>query len=99
MSTETTDSAEVETYSEMFDAYIFEQDWIGPADQPFVFHVRQLCRQLDSRVAAGAEVKAATWSAYLQAMTRLDRRRPDPTPSGDGLVPEGAQPSIFDTMD
>ena len=83
------------SYLEMFEDYLAGQDWIGPAETPLVFHLKRLCQQLDRDPLAPAAVS----SAYLQAFSRLDRRRPGAQPAGDGLIPAGAQRSIFDEMD
>lgn len=71
-------------YAEMFEGYLEGSKWIGPAELPLVFHLRKLCRQLDS---AGLD-KAAMSSAYLQAFARLDKRRPGAVDAGDGLGPQ-----------
>lgn len=81
------------TYAEMFEEYVAGQSWIGPADLPLVFHLRQLCTQLDS----GGLDKASQSSAYLQAFSRLDRRRPDAPKPPEGWHPD--QSTIFDEMD
>lgn len=83
------------SYGAMFAEYVAGQKWIGPTDLPLVFHLRRLCAQLDRDPLAPAAVS----SAYLQAFSRLDRRRPGAQQPGDGLLPPGAQPSIFDPMD
>lgn len=80
-------------YVKMIEEYIETQDWIGPAELPLVFHLRQLCQQLD----AGGLDKAAQSSAYIQAFSRLDRRRPGAPPPVPGDLP--GQTSIFDHMD
>lgn len=79
------------SYLEMFQEYVAGQPWIGPADRPLVFHLERLCRQLDRDPLAPAAVS----SAYLQAFSRLDRRRPGST----GPDPDPAQTSIFDELD
>lgn len=67
-----------------------------------VHHARVLARKLDR---AGDEATAATSSAYLQAISRLERMRPgaaqddDDDGDGDGLKPHGRQPSLFDPME
>lgn len=83
------------TYLSMFREWVQESTWIGPAERPLVFHLERLCKQLDRDPLAPAAVS----SAYLQAFSRLDRRRPGATDPGDGLVPPGAQRSIFEEMD
>lgn len=85
------------TYVGMFDAYLAEQRlWIGPVHAPLVFHIKKLCRRLDQ----DADAPASFASAYLQAISRLERMRPgaaQPKPgAGDPL---GGQSSIFDELD
>jgi len=83
------------TYSETFAEYLDSQsEWIGPAEALLVHHVRALCRQLDRD---GLD-KAASASAYLQAVERLDRRRPRPG-GGGGQPVDPDQTSIFDHLD
>lgn len=88
---------DVPTYGAMFASYLVAQkDWIGPAQLPLTHHIRKLCQKLD----ADPDGPAALSSAYLQAISRLDRQRPgntQPKP-GDGLSPAGDQPSIFDEL-
>jgi len=84
--------ADLGGYADMFEEYLGGSKWIGPAETPLVFHLRKLCRQLD---AEGLD-KAAMSSAYLQAFSRLDKRRPGAPPAGDGF---GPQSSIFDELD
>ena len=79
-------------YTEMIEEYVKGSTWIGPAELPLVFHLRQLCRQLDNN---GLD-KAALASAYLQAFSRLDRRRPDAKPIPGDLP---GQSSIFDHIE
>lgn len=83
-----------ETYSAAFESYLEDgADWIGSAELPIVHHVRQLCIQLDS---SGLD-KAALASAYLQAVERLNRRRPSSSsPPAPGDLP--GQGSIFDEL-
>lgn len=80
-------------YVEMLAQYEAEQKWIKPADLPLVFHLRQLCTQLDS---AGLN-NAALAGAYLQAFARLDKRRPGASAPVPGDLP--GQGSIFDELD
>ena len=80
------------TYSEMFAEYVAASPWISAADAPLVFHLRKLCVQLDSTPDAPAAVS----SAYLQAFSRLDKRRPG-APTGGASDPD--QTSIFDHLD
>lgn len=81
------------TYSEMFAEYLgTEKAWIRSAELPLVHHIKKLCQQLD---ADGLD-KAAMSSAYLQAVERLDKRRPRATRPAD--QPNG-QTSIFDFID
>lgn len=95
MSAETQKNApKVGGYVEMFEAYLETQAWVTPAELPLVFHVRQLCAALD---AADASATAAMSSAYLQAFTRLDRRRPGSGPGG--ALTDPAQTSIYDHID
>lgn len=84
-------------YGEMLREYLEEQRaWITPALRPLVFHLQRLGKRLD----ADPDAPVAMSSAYLQAFSRLDKNRPGATPQpGDGLVPVGDQPSIFDPMD
>lgn len=92
MSTQTGEEQKDSTgYAEMLAEYEQTATWIGPADLPLVFHLRKLCAQLD---AAGLD-KAALSSAYLQAFSRLDKRRPGAKP--DHTDPH--QTSIFDELD
>lgn len=84
--------APLPAYLAMFREYIEGQDWIGPAERPLVFHLERLCIQLDANPAAPAAVS----SAYLQAFSRLDRRRPGGAP---GPAEDPAQTSIFDELD
>lgn len=88
-------NASEETYSAMLADYLDGQGWIGPADLPLVFHLKKLCAQLDRD---GLD-KAAHSAAYLQAFTRLDKRRPgaQPGPADDGGIP--GQTNIFDFLD
>ena len=89
----TTNPEETETYSAMFAEYLgTEKAWIGSAERPLVHHIKKLCQQLDTD---GLD-KAAMSSAYLQAVERLDKRRPRPTRPAD--QPAG-QTSIFDFID
>lgn len=92
MSTNTAESPE--TYSEMFTEYLARQRWITAAEAPLVFHIRQLCNRLDQ---AGPDGTAAMSSAYLQAFSRLDRRRPGA--SSDGSLTDPQQTSIYDHID
>ena len=81
------------SYTEMLEQYVGGQDWIGPAELPLVFHLRKLCAQLD---ADGLD-KAALASAYLQAFSRLDKRRPGAPQPPEGWHPN--QTTIFDEID
>lgn len=84
---------EFPTYSEMFSEYLSaETAWIGSAELPLVHHIRKLCQQLD---AAGID-KAAMSSAYLQAVERLDKRRPRKVAPADR---DPGQTDIFDFID
>lgn len=83
------------TYSETFQEYLDSQDWIGAAEAPLVHHVKALCRRLD---AAGLD-QAAMSSAYLQAIERLNKRRPGPRNSGGSDGGDPAQSDIFDFID
>lgn len=90
------DIAEFETYSDAFRDYLDNQEWITSAEGPLVHHVRQLCRQLD---AAGLD-KAALASAYIQAVEKLERRRPAKAGAGVGVPGDlPGQSSIFDELD
>lgn len=81
------------TYSEMFSEYLgTEKAWIGPAELPLVHHIKKLCQQLDEE---GLD-KAAMSSAYLQAVERLDKRRPRASRPAD--APDW-QSTIFDHID
>jgi len=88
------DSAE--TYAGMFAAYVDGADWLRPDDQPLVFHVRKLCHQLDKALERDGSVNAAKDSAYLQAIERLNKRRPSPSGAG-GADPN--QTDVFDFLD
>ena len=84
------------SYADMFAEYLTAQrHWIGPAQQPLVFHIRKLCARLDS----DPDAPASYASAYLQAISRLDKQRPgNKQPAGsDGDLP--GQGSIFDELD
>lgn len=97
--TETDETTEkMPTYSEMFAEYVAAEDWIKPAD-PLVFHLRKLCAVLDKQLSNTGEATGPMNTAYLQALTRLDRKRPgaSPGPSGGGELP--GQSSIFDELD
>lgn len=89
-----------DTYAGMFAEYLAENSWITAADKPLVFHAKKLCRQLDSMIARAGETQAAKDSAYLQAVERLNRRRPGPAPTGptDPRDPLPGQQSIYDEM-
>lgn len=89
------DSAE--TYSGMFGAYVDGADWLRPDDQPLVFHVRKLCQQLDKALERGESVNAAKDSAYLQAIERLNKRRPAAGGGAGGTDPN--QTDVFDFLD
>lgn len=78
-------------YSAMIEDYVENAKWITPAELPLVFHLRKLCRELDN----GGLKNAALASAYLQAFSRLDKRRPD-APAIPGDLP--GQTSIFDEL-
>lgn len=64
---------------------------------PLLHHARTLAKRLDAD--PGAPV--ALSSAYLQAITRLEKMRPASAggPVGDGLNPPGQQGSLFDPME
>lgn len=81
------------SYTTMFREYLAGQKWIGAAEVPLVFHLRRLCQQLD----ASPDAPAAVSSAYLQAFSRLDRRRPGGSPGG--ALDDPAQTSIYDHME
>jgi hypothetical protein len=81
------------SYSTMFREYLAGQNWIGAAEVPLVFHLRRLCQQLD----ASPDAPAAVSSAYLQAFSRLDRRRPGGSPGG--ALDDPGQTSIYDHME
>lgn len=91
-STDTEIAADSGTYRAMFEEYLAEQNWITPAERPLVHHITALCRQLDHQ---GASASAALSSSYLQAVERLDKRRPDRPP---GKAPEGAHPDQLDVL-
>ena len=64
-----------------------------------IHHAQVLARKLDR---AGDEAPAALSSAYLQAISRLERMRPGAVSQGDdgdGLTPAGKQPSLFDPIE
>lgn len=81
------------SYARMFQEYLDGQKWIGPAEVPLVFHLRRLCQQLD----ATPDAPAAVSSAYLQAFSRLDRRRPGGSPGG--ALDDPNQTSIYDHLE
>lgn len=84
------------TYAGMFAEYLHEQrHWIGPAQQPLVFHVRKLCQKLD----ADPNASASYASAYLQAISRLDKQRPGNTQPAGAAGDLPGQASIFDELD
>lgn len=81
------------SYAAMLREYLDGQTWIGPAQQPLVHHLKVLCRKLDR----DPEAPASLSSAYLQAVSRLDRQRPGAAPAVAGDLP--GQRSIFDELD
>lgn len=84
------------SYDAMFATYLHEQRlWIGAAQQPLVFHIRKLCRRLD----ADPEASASIASAYLQAISRLDKQRPGNTQPAGAAGDLPGQGSIFDELD
>ena len=85
------------TYAGMFAQYLEDQNlWIGKAQQPLVFNIRNLCQRLDAEQAGSASFE----SADLQAVSRLDRQRPGNQAAGVAGDPKGAgQGSIFDELD
>lgn len=90
-----------ETYVAMFAEYLKEATWITAADKPLVFHARKVCAQLDRQIRAEGVTQAAKDSAYLQAVERLNKRRPGaaPTPARDtSRDPLPGQESIFDEL-
>lgn len=81
-------------YSRMFVEYLKESPWAAAAEHRLiVFHVEQLCAQLDN----GGLEKAAMSGAYLNAIKELDKRRPGTKKPLEDDDP--AQTSIFDHMD
>ncbi len=88
-STETTPN--LTTYTEAVEAYLAASPWITAAEGPLVHHARAIARQLD---AAGDDAVAATMSAYLQAIERLNKRRP--TTSVPAIPQLPGQTSILD---
>lgn len=83
------------TYRSELAAWEAENTWSSKY-RPLVHHARVLARKLD----ADPDAPASLSSAYLQAITRLERFRPGAAgPVGDGLTPAGQQPSIFDAME
>ncbi len=91
------EAGKLTTYSEMFSEYVqAESTWLKSSD-PLVFHLRKLCGVLDQQLKTDGEATGPMNTAYLQALTRLERKRPTgPAPSGGPL--EG-QTSIFDELD
>lgn len=81
-----------ETYVAAFAEYLDEQEWITAAEKMYVLHIKKLCARLD----AEADAPAALNSAYLQALSRLDRRRPAPHPAPGS---DDDQTDIFDFID
>lgn len=59
-------------YATMFKEWVVDQTWITSADKPLVFHIRQLCVQLDR----GGAQAAAMFNAYLNATEKLNNRKP-----------------------
>lgn len=84
------------TYSQMFEEWSAGETWIVPAD-PLVFHLKKLCAVLDAQLAKSGEATGPMNTAYLQALTRLERKRPGATPPPGGEQLAG-QTSIFDEM-
>lgn len=83
------------TYADELAAWEAENPWCTKY-RPLVHHARVLARKLDRDDDAPASLS----SAYLQAITRLERFRPGAAgDAGDGLTPAGRQPSIFDAME
>lgn len=97
------DSEEIpeETYVSMFADYVKAATWIQPADAPLVFHARKVCQQLDRQIRNEGVTQAAKDSAYLQAVERLNKRRPG-VPAGPARDtsrdPLEGQGSIFDEL-
>jgi hypothetical protein len=90
-----------DTYVAMFAEYLAEATWITPADKPLVFHARKVCAQLDRQISVDGVTQAAKDSAYLQAVERLNKRRPGaaPAPARDNSRdPLEGQTSIFDEL-
>lgn len=85
----------------MFDEYVASQEWITAADKPLVTHCRKICQQLDRMIAGGGTTHAAKDSSYLQAVERLNKRKPAPEAprSRDPRDPLEGQLSIFDELD
>lgn len=79
---------DIPSYSAQVADYLAEQTWISGKDKLFAHHVRALAARMDN------EPTAALHSAYLQAISRLDARRPDNT---GGEMP--GQTGILDFME
>ena len=82
------ESGDIPTYSDQVAEYLAAAQWMRPADALFAHHVRALAARMDN------EPTAALHSAYLQAISRLDARRPDNT---GGELP--GQTGLFDYVD
>lgn len=88
---------DVPTYAATVAAWLEANSW-AKTYATLVHHAQVLARKLDK---AGDDAPAATSSAYLQAISRLERMRPGANPAGedgDGLTPPGQQPSLFDPI-
>lgn len=95
--TDATDTpAKFPTYAEMFEDYLADQRWITKAELPLVHHARRVAAMLD---AAGLDAPAASQGAYLQAVERLNKRRPVTTVPVAGPQPLPGQTDILDFMD
>lgn len=88
---------DVPTYAKTIQDWLEANSW-AKTYATLVHHAQVLARKLDK---AGDDAPAATSSAYLQAISRLERMRPGASQAGDdgdGLTPPGQQPSLFDPI-
>lgn len=78
----------------MFEEWVSENAWAARYT-PLVFHLRKVCATLDAQHRDKGEATGPANTAYLQALTRLEAKRPGATPEPGGQQLDG-QTSIFD---